>query len=325
MENLTAFVNSLANSQFILLAAVGLGALIAVLGIGRWFSERNLAAQRMADRGGAMTMTRSVASIDRQNESLLDQALLPSDEDEQFQVALALSRAGMNGPGAVRNYYLFRIFLALALPLIFVGCLIIARIPDAPAFFGRYFSGISSLNITQWVVALAAIGFYVPTHWLNARIKRRRIAIEEAFPNMLDLLQVGVEAGMGFDQALLKVSTEIQPAAPDLAEEMIILLSEIQAGRDRDRALMHMARRTGLDEMTSFASVVIQASRFGTSISDALTTYAEDLRQAREMRAEEKANKLPVQMSAVMASIMLPSLIALILAPIIIRYVTTFS
>lgn len=325
METLTAFIDSLANSQFILLAAVGLGTLIAVLGIGRWFSERNLAAQRIADRGGATTMTRSMTSIERQTDSLLDQALLPKDEDEQFQVAQALSRAGLNGPGTVRNYYLFRIILALLLPMVFIGCVLMARVPEAPAFFGRNFGGISSLNITQWVVALAAIGFYTPTHWLNARIKRRRLAIEEAFPNMLDLLQVGVEAGMGFDQALLKVSTEIQPAAPELAEEMIILLSEIQAGRDRDRALMQMARRTGLDEMTSFASVVIQASRFGTSISDALTTYAEDLRQAREMRAEEKANKLPVQMSAVMASIMLPSLIALILAPIIIRYITTFS
>ena len=148
--------------------------------------------------------------------------------------------------------------------------------------------------------------------------------MENAFPNMLDLLQIGIEAGMGFDQALLKVAVEMQTVSPEMSEEILIALSEIQAGRDREVALMRMARRTGIDEMSSFVSVVLQSSRFGVPLSAALTTYSEEMRELRELRAQEKANKLPVQMSAVMASLMLPSIAGLILAPIIIRYVETF-
>lgn len=325
MEFLSDFTSSLASSQFLLMGAVGLGALIAVLGIARGFSERTVAAQRMAPKRANHMVSRAMAPVGAPSGTFIDAALLPKDSDEQFQVAQALARAGMSGKGAVTQYYLFRLCLGLGLPLIFLACLMVARMPEAPAVLVRFFSGMPALTIAQYVAILCGIGFFGPAYWLNARITRRRRAIEEAFPNFLDLLQVGVEAGMGFDQALLKVATEIQSASPELAEEMIILLSEIQAGRDRDRALMQMSRRTGLDEMTSFAGVVIQSARFGTSMSDALTTYAEDMREARQMRAEEKANKLPVQMSAVMAAIMLPALIALILAPIIIRYTNTFS
>lgn len=100
---------------------------------------------------------------------------------------------------------------------------------------------------------------------------------------------------------------------------------EIQAGRDRDQALFGMARRTGTDQMLSFANVVLQSSKFGTPLSEALTTYAAEMRYAREMNAQEMANKLPVKMSLVMASLMLPAIIALILTPVFIRWIETFG
>ena len=86
-----------------------------------------------------------------------------------------------------------------------------------------------------------------------------------------------------------------------------------------------MAKRTGVDEVNSFVSVVLQSIQFGTSISDALTTYAEEMRVARELKAQEKANKLPVQMSAIMASLMLPAILMLTLGPVVIRYVRYFG
>lgn len=130
---------------------------------------------------------------------------------------------------------------------------------------------------------------------------------------------------MGFDQALMRVASEIRPVAPDLADEIISAQNEIQAGRDRDRALMRMARRTGVDEVSSFVNVVLQSTRFGTPMSEALNTYAEEMRTTRELKAQEKANKLPVQMSAAMAALMLPAILMLTLGPVVIRYVHYFA
>jgi tight adherence protein C len=96
---------------------------------------------------------------------------------------------------------------------------------------------------------------------------------------------------------------------------------QIQAGRPREAAMRDMADRTGVDVVRSFANVVQQSMQFGTSMSEALTTYAAEMRLFREMKAQEMANKLPVKLSAVMASLMLPALIMLTVGPVVIRYV----
>jgi len=88
---------------------------------------------------------------------------------------------------------------------------------------------------------------------------------------------------------------------------------------------MEMAQRTGVDEVSSFANVVLQSVRFGTSMSDALQIYAQEMRLSRELRAQEKANKLPVKMSAVMSALMLPAMILLIVGPVVIRWMNTFG
>jgi tight adherence protein C len=324
----TAFFGTLVSGGFgqaALLAAIGLGTLLAVVGALRPFAEKSVAAQRMTgSRRGPSVTSAASTQMDGATPSAFATALIPENEDERRQVAQALARAGFLQKNAVSNYYLVRMALGLGLPAILGLLLHLSQTQYAPGWLAGYFAGMPAINILQHVAILCGIGFFGPAYWLNSRIKKRRQAIEEAFPNMLDLLQVGIEAGMGFDQALLKVATEIQIAAPELAEEMLVLLSEIHAGRDRDNALLRMARRTGIDEMSSFVNVVLQSSRFGTSMSQALTTYAEEMRGAREMKAQEKANKLPVQMSAVLAMLMLPSIISLILAPIVIRYIQTF-
>jgi tight adherence protein C len=323
-----AFMNTFVASGFgqaALLALIGLGTLLTVVGLLRPFLEKSVAAERMSGSKRGLSLTAAASNpMHGSAPSGLATALIPENENERRQVAQALARAGFLQKNAVSNYYMIRVSLALGLPALLGACLFLSQTQYAPAWLAWYFAGMPSINILQHVAILCGIGFFGPAYWLNSRIRKRRQAIEEAFPNMLDLLQVGIEAGMGFDQALLKVATEIQIAAPELAEEMLVLLSEIHAGRDRDNALLRMARRTGIDEMSSFVNVVLQSSRFGTSMSLALTTYAEEMRGAREMKAQEKANKLPVQMSAVLAMLMLPSIIALILAPIVIRYIQTF-
>jgi tight adherence protein C len=120
---------------------------------------------------------------------------------------------------------------------------------------------------------------------------------------------------------MIRVANETVTSAPEISEEMLIAQREIQAGRSREKALFDMAERTGVAQVSSFSSVVLQSIQYGSSISEALTVYSEEMRQSRELRAQEMANKLPVKMSAVMASLMLPSLVMLALGPVVIRYI----
>lgn len=319
-------ISQLLNTQTALLIAIGLGSLLAVVGVGRALTDKGPAAIRMAQKNRVSATAPNHGLIDQSSSySPFAESNLPSSSEERFAITIALAKAGARGPGAVAGFYAMRLGLAVGLPMILVGFVMFARLPAAPEFLREAVGGLSTFGLAQIACVLCAIGFFAPTAWLRGRIAERKQAITEAFPNALDLIQIGVEAGLGFDQALMRVANEIRPVAPDLADEILLAQNEIQAGRDRDHALLHMARRSGVDEVSSFVNVVLQSARFGTPMSDALKTYAEEMRTTRELKAQEKANKLPVQMSAVMASLMLPAIIMLSLGPVVIRYMDYFA
>ena len=318
--------SSALTTQTLLLAAVGLGTMVGVAGIGRAFTEKSAAAERMAPKN-RINVTGPGAGLisDDSSNSRLSKSFAPKSQDERFAVQMALARAGFRGPKAVAGYYLTRLVLGLGLPVAMLLLLTYARMPSSPEWISARIGDMSAIGIAQIVSILCAIGFFGPAFWLRGKIAERKLAIEQAFPNALDLIQIAVEAGLGFDQALMRVSSEIGSVAPELANEIISAENEIQAGRDRERALMRMARRTGVDEVSSFVNVVLQSARFGTPMSEALSTYAEEMRTTRELKAQEKANKLPVQMSAVMAALMLPAILMLTLGPVVIRYIEYFA
>jgi tight adherence protein C len=112
---------------------------------------------------------------------------------------------------------------------------------------------------------------------------------------------------------------------PEIHQEFPAAQNEILAGRDRAHAYRQMAERLGIDEAYAFINVILQSMRFGTSMGQALLAYSADMRQRREIRAQEKANKLPVYMSAVMAGLMMPSLLIVTIGPVVIRYINTFG
>ena len=319
------FLSSPLTTQILLLLAAILGGILVFSGIASLGSERSAAAKRMRSPGHGQSHMQSGARFESRAPTGLSAALIPTDATERFEVGQELSRAGFRSSNAIVWFYVIKLLLGIGLPLAYF---ILTQIPDylnVPSWMVQNFGDTSALKILQVSALLCGAGFFGPSYWLRGRIQNRKRNLEEAFPNTLDLLQVGIEAGMGFDQVLLKVATEIQAASPEMAEEILTALSEIHAGRDRDVALLGMARRTGIDEVASFVNVVLQSAKFGSSLSDVLTTYAAEMRETRELKAQEKANKLPVQMSAVMAALMLPSLIALILAPIVIRYTAAFG
>ena len=314
------------STQTIFLVGAGLGGLLLTLGLTGAFATRNPALQRIAQ----YTLHKRPNGIDAgllrpsdADPTGLMKSLLPGDRKERSQVRRQLAMAGVTGPHGLRNYYLIRLGLGFVLPGAMIGLIFLSRsgilpLPDALAARLGAFSQ-SQLLITLSV--LVAVGFFGPMYWLNARVTARRQAIDNSFPNVLDLLQISVESGLGLDAAMIRVANETVTNAPEISEEMMIAQREIQAGRSREKALLDMAARTGVAQVTSFANVVLQSLQYGSSIADALTVYSEEMRQARELRAQEMANKLPVKMSAIMASLMLPSLLMLALGPVVIRYI----
>lgn len=309
---------------------VGLGALVAFLGVMAAFSPRDRVLRRLAAQGSRSQGASFEAGLLRPVAGApngLMKSLIPSDEKELTRVQRNLAQAGLHGPHAVRNFYLVRLAAGIALPLLLVATIAAAQagylgLPDGIA---RRLNALSKLSLIQIAAVLVWIGFFGPAYWLKAKSGARRDAIRLAFPNALDLLQISVEAGLGIDAAMIRVGNELAGTAPELSQELLATQREIQAGRSRDRALLDMAARTQVEEVGSFVNVVLQSIQFGADISGVLITYASEMRLHRELKAQEKANRLPVQMSAVMAFLMLPALLILTIGPVALRYVRFFA
>ncbi|GAB4557717.1 MAG: type II secretion system F family protein [Anaerolineae bacterium] len=167
-----------------------------------------------------------------------------------------------------------------------------------------------------------AVGQHLPNFWLKGRIKKRKQAIARALPDALDMLTICVDAGLGFDAALLKVSEKWEGP---LSEEMSRVVSEIRVGVRRSEALRHMAERTDVPEVQAFIAVLIQADRLGVSIADILHAQSQQLRVRRRQWAEEQARKAPVKMLFPLVLFIFPALFAVILGPAIPRIMEAFG
>jgi tight adherence protein C len=139
-----------------------------------------------------------------------------------------------------------------------------------------------------------------------------------AVPDGLDLLVICVEAGLGLDHALLRVSQELQITHPELSDELQLVTAEMRLGKTRVDALRDLARRTGLDDIKALVAMLVQTERFGTSIAQSLRVHSDDLRTKRRQRAEEKAAKISVKMVPVLVFFIFPALMVVALGPAII-------
>ena len=310
--------------QMLIAAGVFLGAFLVFLSLVMTFQERAGARtlQRMSAAGDA---TAGLFVAPEADPSSIAKAFLPAKRRERAKVRRDLAHAGFTGPNAVIKYYMIRVGIGLLLPAALAAMILLRDQLPLPSSIDIQLSKIGPRQMMIGLGIMILIGFYGPAIWLSARATERRERIEQNFPNALDLLQVSVESGLGFDAALSRVATELSVAAPDLSHEFDTAQREILAGRDRDAAYQDMADRLGIEEAFAFVNVVLQSIRFGTSMGQALLAYSADMRQRREIRAQEKANKLPVYMSAVMASLMMPSLLIVTIGPVVLRYMSTFN
>jgi tight adherence protein C len=177
----------------------------------------------------------------------------------------------------------------------------------------------SQLLLYPLVAALAAC--YLPNLVLRRMAAYRKREIFENFPDAADLMLVCVEAGLGLDAALGKVTEEIRIKSEALAEELHWTNLEMRAGSTREKALRNLAARTGVDEIHTFTAMLTQADRFGTSIGESLRVFSEDLRHKRQMRAEELAAKIPTKMLFPLVTCIFPAVVMVVMGPAIIRIV----
>ncbi len=182
----------------------------------------------------------------------------------------------------------------------------------------------SSIKINPFIVVplFTVLGFFFPQLWLQSKINARQKEIRKAMPDALDLLTICVEAGLGFDAAMAKVSEKWDN---ELSLAFSRSIREVQLGKLRRDALKDMAERIGIPEMTSFVAAVIQSEQLGVSMAKVLRIQSEQMRVKRRQMAEEQAHKAPVKMIIPMAFLTFPSIFIVLLTPAIIRMWNNFS
>lgn len=192
-------------------------------------------------------------------------------------------------------------------------------------FLLRGRSGATPTSTLMYLMNAALVGMFLPNLLLHLAVTHRQREIFENFPDAADLMLVCVEAGLGLDASLTRVADEIKRKSIALAIELHLTNLEIRAGATREKALRNLALRTGVEETLTFATMLTQADRFGTSIGESLRVFSDDLRHKRQMRAEEKAAKVPTKMLFPLVLCIFPSIIMVILGPALIQMVRTLA
>jgi len=178
------------------------------------------------------------------------------------------------------------------------------------------------LIMSAW---FAVLGYVTPPVYIGSRVRSRQKQMQKALPDALDMLVVCVEAGYGLNQALVRVSEEIERISVVLSEQIALVNLEIRAGTPRDDALRNLGERTGLDDMKSLVAMLIQTDRFGTSIAQALRVQSDTLRTKRRQRAEEAAAKTTIKLVFPLVIFIFPAMFVVILGPALIQIFETLA
>jgi tight adherence protein C len=231
---------------------------------------------------------------------------LPLSADSTSSTRLMLMQAGYRDAKSITFYTGLRVFGAI---LGFGICLL------------------SGIGISSPLLLLGGplLGFILPRFLLKRAIKKRQLRIRLALPDALDLTVICVEAGLGLDQALMRVAQDLDHAHPELSEEFRLVNLEMRAGKPRTEAMRNLAERTGVDDIRSLVGVLIQTDRFGTSVAQALRVHSDSLRTERRQRAEEQAAKTTIKLVPPLVVFVLVPLFFVVLGPGFIQLFRTFQ
>ena len=318
IDQITNFLIRLTgDSSWLVLAVIFIAVFLAVVGVAALLSGRSPVERRLAGNVVIPEIDQQIDRLRRQNKDgpwtklleSIEKRFAPTDERKRSSVSHKMIQAGYYAPSAVRNFYAMRVLCAAGLPLAFI-------------LYQMLFP--SDISIERMLFLTAVIcfaGLILPSAWVNRRIGNRQLEITEGFPDALDMLVVCVEAGLGLDAAFNRVGTQFAKSHPILAEHFGLVALEFRAGKSRAEAMRGFADRIGLQEINSFVTLLIQSEALGTSIAQTLRVHSEEMRAKRMLRAEEKAQRLPVMLSIPLVLGILPTMLCVSLLPGVIRII----
>jgi tight adherence protein C len=233
--------------------------------------------------------------------------ILPKSQAEVSVVQRRMIRAGIRSETAVKISYGVKVLLPLVL------CLLVAV------------SGLARHSSFIIYIAALGVGFLLPDFWLGRRIAIRQKEIRRGLPDVLDLLVICVEAGLGIDQATARAAEELRLSQPAISDELGVIVLEQRAGRPRSDAWRNFADRCAVDSVRNLVAVLAQSEQFGTSIAKTLRVHSETLRTQRRQRVEEQAAKTSVKLVFPLVFFIFPSLFLVTLGPAIIVIMESFN
>lgn len=233
--------------------------------------------------------------------------IVPISGVEAEKLQKQLLQAGYTSHDATTAFRAIQIGLFIAIPtIVMTVCFIL----DQPL-----------LNFGVWGVIGAAFGYYLPKYVLRKKTVRRQQRITWALADAMDLMVVAVEAGLGLNASLNRVSEELNELHPDLHHELDLVNLEIRVGRSREEALRNLSERTGVDDIRSFVALLIQADRYGSSIAKAVRIFAESLRTKRRQRAEQASQKAALKLLFPLTLFLFPVIILVVLGPALLNLI----
>jgi tight adherence protein C len=226
--------------------------------------------------------------------------MIPRSPEEMSRQEKRLAQAGIRRRDAPPLLYGIKFALAI---ILFLGATSISALRSNPVVL---------------VVLPILLGAMIPDFVVSRLIQNRKDNLQRALPDALDLAVVCVEAGLGLDQSLIRIGQELRMVYPPLGDELNLYSLEVNAGKKRSEALRNLGQRTDVDDIKSFAAVLIQTDRFGTSIAQALRVFADTMRTKRRQRAEEHAAKMNIKMIPPLVFFIFPAIFVVVLGPAII-------
>jgi tight adherence protein C len=246
-------------------------------------------------------------SLVKKASPVLSHLIMPGSEQNQTHLRTKLANAGFRAPLAQTLFLASKSVLAVA------------------GLIGGLVGGVvyhADLMVIGGLAAFCAgVGLMLPDGWLSFAASGRKTKIRYGLPDTLDLLVVSVEAGLALDAALKRVGEEMATVHPELSEELRIATMETQMGIPRNEALESFSRRTGIEEVRSLVSIVVQAEKFGTSIAKALRNQADALRTKRHQAAEERAQKTAVKLMIPLVLFIFPAMGVVLAGPAVINVI----
>lgn len=267
-----------------------------------WSDVRRRAVTASSDYQGQSKATgqlvREASQFDRLS------GLMPADEIKKTALTRFLNSAGYYGNNAVVKFQLLRIVSAVTLGMLTVS------------LFGRLYPNQPFIMAIAASLVLTLLGYMLPRSIVSMQRDKLVEEHRQGFPDFLDLLVICVEAGIGIDSAIERISRDLAKGYPSLARNLGFMSLELRAGQSTREALENLGGRLGISEAKSFATLIQQSEELGTSLVQSLRVYSDDMRDKRLSRAEEKAHSLPVKLVLPLALFIFPVILGVTLMPV---------